>query len=183
MWRPPDSSPETFACARPGPHPRPVCDDLRWAAGTEGSASAAFAAQLEITVKQRSAWNGVETSGVRVLGEGGAGGSCGARGSVGGDGCSVHGWGDGGHGAGIRAVGPACAGEGAGDGDRPALAVMTSSPSCDPWSSCCHSTCPLDGGREQLSVSVSPPSALGERGGRGTNCCGRGPACPSCWSP
>lgn len=96
----------------------------------------------------------MEKSDVRVFGEGGAGGSCGARGSVGGDDCSVHGrGGDGGHGVGIREVGPACAGEGAGGGDRSALAAMTSSPSCDPWSSCCHSTCPLDGGQERLSVS------------------------------
>lgn len=108
---------------------------------------------ISVPVKQPSAWIGVARSDVRVLGEGGPGGSCGARGSVGGDGCSVRGWGDGGHGAGIRAAGPACAGEGAGGGDRPAPAVTTSSPSCDPWSSCCHSTCPPDGGRGRLSVS------------------------------
>lgn len=108
-----------------------------------------------VPVKQRSAWVGVERSGVRVQGAGGAGGCCGARGSVGGDGHSVHGWGGGGHGVGIRGVGPACAGEGesAGGGDRPDPAAMASSPSYDPWSSCCHSTCPPDGGQGQLSVS------------------------------
>lgn len=107
-------------------------------------------------MKQRSAWVGVERSGVRVQGACGAGESCGARGSVGGDGRSVRGWGGGGgHGVGIRGEGPACAGEGesAGGGDRPDPAAMASSPSYDPWSSCCRSPCPLDGGQGQLSVS------------------------------
>ncbi len=49
VWRPRDSSPGTSSGARRGLRPWPVYDDLRWAAGTEGSASAAFAAQLEIT--------------------------------------------------------------------------------------------------------------------------------------
>lgn len=110
-----------------------------------------------VPVKQRSAWVGAERSGVRVQGAGGAGGSCGARGSVGGDGRSVRGWGGGGgHGVGIREAGPACAGEGesAGGGARPDPAAMASSPSYDPWSSCCRSPCPLDGGQGQLSVSA-----------------------------
>lgn len=106
-------------------------------------------------MKQQSALVGVERSDVRVQGAGGAGGSCGVHGFVGGDGRSVHGWGGGGHGVGIRGEGPACAGggESAGGGDRPDPAAIASSPSYDPWSSCCHSPCPLYGGQGQLSVS------------------------------
>ncbi len=108
-----------------------------------------------IPVKQQSAWVGVERSDVRVQGVGGAGGSCGARGFVGGDGHSVHGWGGGGYGVGIRGAGPACAGEGesAGGGDRPDPAVMASSPSYDPWRFMLPFAMPHGWWAGQLSVS------------------------------
>lgn len=144
VWLPPGSSPETSAAARLDPHLRPACDGLHWAAEAAGSALAAFAAQPETTVKVlQSELVGVERSDGCGQGAGVAGASGGGHVDGGahsehepGRGCG----GGGGRGAGSHGVGPVGAGEGAsaGDGALPAPAVMTSSPSCDPWCSCCR---------------------------------------------
>lgn len=90
----------------------------------------------------QSEWLGVERSDGCGQGAGVAGASGG--GHAGGGARPEHepgrGCGGGGRGAGSRAAGPVGAGEdvSAGDGAPPAPAVMTSSPSCDPWCSCCR---------------------------------------------
>lgn len=65
--------------------------------------------------------------------------SCGVRDSVGDGDPSGRDRGGGRGAASSRGAEPACAGEGAGGGGpRPDPAWMTSSPSCDPWCSCCR---------------------------------------------
>lgn len=107
---------------------------------------------------ERSALEGAARSGVGARDEGGGCGSCDGDCVPADDG--VHpdrgpGCGGGARGAGMRAEGLAGAGVDASacDGECLAPAVMTSSPSCGPWSSCCRLRWHRGGVKVQLLAS------------------------------
>ena len=107
----------------------------------------------------RSAWHHAVRSGAGGRGGVGGCGSCDGGCDPGADGVRPargHGCGGGGHVVGRHGEAPACAGGGASAWGGGPLApdVTTSSPSCDPWSSCCHWRWPPGGAKVQPSASV-----------------------------